>query len=200
MEVNVKQRTEEWFDERKAVLLTASRFGDAMGIGRGKPFDFLNHILTDAKDDNEANSAMQHGIDMEPAIHEAYNLLTGNLTRECGFWKIASENNSMYGYIGASPDAIVLDNNSKTIGLCEFKAPFHAMYFGQACPNRIPRAYMAQMQGQMAISGVLWCDFMAVCVKTKEIVLKKVHFQPTYWKHLSNILLQFCQTLKVKKQ
>ena len=50
--------------------------------------------------------------------------------------------------IGASPDAIVLDNKmSSMIGHCEFKAPVHQMYAG------IPRQYMVQMQGQMAVTG-----------------------------------------------
>ena len=52
------------------------------------------------------------------------------------------------GLIGASPDAIVLDKmTAKMIGLCEFKAPVHRMY-----PS-IPRQYMVQMQGQMAVTG-----------------------------------------------
>ena len=52
------------------------------------------------------------------------------------------------GLIGASPDAIVLDKGTlNMIGLCEFKAPVHQMYAG------IPRQYMVQMQGQMAVTG-----------------------------------------------
>ena len=52
------------------------------------------------------------------------------------------------GFIGASPDAIVVDKvTSDMIGLCEFKAPVHHMYAG------IPRQDMVQMQGQMAVTG-----------------------------------------------
>ena len=53
------------------------------------------------------------------------------------------------GLIGASPDAIVMDKvTSKLVGLCEFKAPVHRMY------ANIPRQYMVQMQGQMAVTGI----------------------------------------------
>ena len=52
------------------------------------------------------------------------------------------------GLVGASPDAIVLDEvTKKMIGLCEFKAPVHRLY------TDIPRQYMVQMQGQMALTG-----------------------------------------------
>ena len=51
------------------------------------------------------------------------------------------------GLVGASPDAIVLDEVTKMIGLCEFKAPVHCLYAD------IPRQYMVQMQGQMALTG-----------------------------------------------
>ena len=52
------------------------------------------------------------------------------------------------GLVGASPDALVLDEvTKKMIGLCEFKAPVHRLYAD------IPRQYMVQMQGQMALTG-----------------------------------------------
>lgn len=41
MEHQVKQRTPEWFDLRRHVVVTASCIADAVGGGRGKPYDFL---------------------------------------------------------------------------------------------------------------------------------------------------------------
>ena len=34
----------------------------------------------------EAVSNTRHGIELEPVIDEAYQLLTGNTTQETGFW------------------------------------------------------------------------------------------------------------------
>ena len=64
-------------------------------------------------------------------------------------------------------------------------------------PHGIPRGYMAQMQGQLGVCGLPWCDFVAVCTKTREITLKRVHFSPLYWKHATEKLKTFCTVLQV---
>lgn len=84
MEHRVKQRSAEWFKLRKSVPLTASQFADAVGVGKGKPFHFLQSIVekTSAyvEDEGVASSErknIQHGEKMEIVIREAYELLTG---------------------------------------------------------------------------------------------------------------------------
>lgn len=204
MEIKVKQRSQEWFDKRSSVTLTASRFGDVLGLGRGKPYDFFMSVISDDNGDPEQTDSIKHGIEMESVIHEAYELLTGNKTRESGFW-VPCVGDTMKDLIGASPDAIVYDVNDskKEVGLCEFKAPVYQMYNKENSIGGIPRYYMAQIQGQMAVTGFLWCDFMAVCVKTEEIMLKRVFFQPDYWQKISAVIKQFCfavQESKLRKQ
>ena len=61
----------------------------------------------------------------------------------------------------------------------------------------IPRHYMAQIQGQLAITGLPWCNFLAVCKNSKEIMLKKVYFHSEYWNNAVKILKQFCYALQV---
>ena len=41
---------------------------------------------------------------------------------------------------------------------------------------------------------------MAVCSKTREIMLKRVFFQPRYWEHISSRLKQFCFALQVRER
>ncbi|CAI9733850.1 XP_029646454.1uncharacterized protein LOC115220466 isoform X2 [Octopus vulgaris] len=200
MEVKVKQRTPEWFEARKKVTLTASKFGEALGLGRGKPYDFFVSLIVDSEhyqEENEQTRNMSHGIKMEKIIGEAYELLTGCKTNETGFW-VPQESDLLAGYVGASPDALVCEGSGLnwTIGLAEFKAPIYKLYSGDNLIHGIPRAYMAQIQGQMAICRMQWCDFMAVCVKTKEIMLKRVHFCREYWQYISMELIAFCQVLK----
>ena len=53
-EICVRQRSEEWFELRSCVALTASRFGEALGVGRGRPDDFLRSlVLTDQHTDQD---------------------------------------------------------------------------------------------------------------------------------------------------
>jgi len=61
----------------------------------------------------------------------------------------------------------------------------------------LPDHCVLQMQGQMAVCGAPWCDFMAVCTKTRDIMLQRVFFQPRYWEHIASRLKQFCFALQV---
>lgn len=205
-EIKVVQRTEEWHVLRNRVILTASAFGDALGLGRGKPYDFMSWLLSDDKQNKSeseiGNIWTEHGIQLEPVICEAYQLLTGQQTTPSGFW-IPAEGDPLFEMVGASPDALVYEKSrckpcEKLIGLVEFKAPFYKMYTeGIYQPHAIPRQYMAQMQGQMAICKVPWCDFMAMCTATREIMLKRIFFHPTYWVHVCEILKEFCYLTQV---
>ena len=82
MEHRVKQRSPEWHQLRRNVLLTTSTFADAVGVGKGKPFHFFQSRMEQQGSEEEVidsteTSMMQHGIDMERIIKEAYELLTG---------------------------------------------------------------------------------------------------------------------------
>jgi hypothetical protein len=195
MEISVQQRSPEWFDLRKSVQLTASNFGEALGVGRGKPYDFFVYYLAEDEEE-ETSSSTQHGINMEVIISEMYQLLTGNVIRETGFW-IPRKGDNLDSLVGVSPDAVVLDKQSRhPIGLCEFKAPVFSLY-NTNTTHGIPRHYMAQIQGQMGISKLPWCDFLAVCVRSQSLMLKRVHYSEEYWSNASSMLKEFCLAVKV---
>jgi len=200
-EVLVEQRTVAWHQLRRSVCVTASRFGDAVGVGRGKPYHFLQSLLEppcddDDDDDDVGNVFTQHGLSLEADINEAYQLLTGLQTKLSGFW-VADGGSGLAGVIGASPDAKVYQNGT-FIGLAEYKAPVYSLYSNRDGTNYgIPRRHMAQVQGQMAVCDVPWCDYMAVCTSTRQIALLRVHFAPRYWTSLSTSLNNFCSVLQV---
>ena len=52
----------------------------------------------------------------------------------------------------------------------------------------------------MAISGAPWCDFIAVCVKTKQLSLQRVFAKPVYWQFIAKKLQQFCLIFRDAKQ
>lgn len=168
----------------------------------GTPYDFLASLLSTSPHKNqEENAHVRHGVALEPLISEAYGLLTGYQIRDSGFW-LPCSNDSLQDLVGASPDGIVYtsirdESTSQPIGLAEFKAPVYAMYHS-GLHGGIPRHYMVQVQGQMAVCGFKWCDFMAVCTKTQDIMLKRVHFQSLYWNYISSRLKSFCSILKVR--
>jgi len=194
-EVQVDQRTAAWYQLRRSVCITASRFGDAIGVGRGKPYHFLQSLLEPCEDDDFGSVYTQHGLELEPYINEAYQLLTGLETRQSGFW-IANSSSVpvLTDMIGASPDAKVYQNG-RFVGLAEFKAPVYSL--GCIQEGRIPRSHMAQVQGQMAICNAPWCDYMAICTSTEQVALLRVRFAPLYWLSVSASLKNFCNILQV---
>ncbi|XP_038075231.1 uncharacterized protein LOC119743003 [Patiria miniata] len=202
-ETSVIQRSSEWFELRQHMQLTASKFGDAIGVGQGRPYDFFLSLLSDdaCSRENEESEHTRHGTQMEPIIDEAYQLLTGNTTHAAGFWQ-PPEGSILHGLCGATPDGKILstDEPVKLLGLVEYKAPFYRMYDPSKHPHGIPRHYMAQIQGQMGICEAPWCDFMAVCTQTRAISLQRVYFNRTYWQCVAKKLRQFCLILKEAKQ
>ena len=46
-EIKVTQKTPEWMELRQGVQLTASKFGEALGVGKGRPYDFFLSLLSD---------------------------------------------------------------------------------------------------------------------------------------------------------
>jgi len=246
-EIVVQQRTEEWFELRQCVLITASQFADAAGLGRGKAADFLSSLVCgdatgdvtgsgDAQHDapgarpqqvETLNVYAQHGIDMEPVIREAYELLTGASVHDSGFW-VPNKDHDMFNMIGATPDGKVMERQAgkvvdgrpggkvmqlrsgsggkvvedrpdvlTCVGLVEFKAPVYQLGTQNADPKTgVSRAHMAQIQGQMAVCKKPWCDYMVVCMASRELVLKRVYFSTIYWQALSLRLKVFCRALQ----
>ena len=71
----------------------------------------------------------------------------GLRVQETGFW-VPKEDHPMHGLIGASPDGVVVSDkeNSRVLGLVEFKAPVYKLYDKTAgSTNGIPRRYMVQV-------------------------------------------------------
>jgi len=197
-ELLVNQGTVAWHELRCSVCITASRFGDAIGVGRGKPYHFLQSLLEPPCDDDDLGDVhTQHGLSLEADINEAYQLLSGLKTKLTGFW-IADGGSELAGIIGASPDAKVYQNGV-LVGLAEYKAPVYSLYCKRDGTSlRIPRSHMAQVQGQMAVCDAPWCDYMAVCTSTQQIALLRVHFAPRYWSSISASLKNFCDILQVQ--
>lgn len=156
-EIKAEQRTPEWYAARLGKA-TASRFSDIMARTRtGYSASRKNYMaelvterLTNQSSDSFTSSAMQWGIDNEPLARLEYELTTGNETKETGLWIHDTLD------AGASPDGFV---NSD--GLLEIKCPNTATHIETLQTKKIPRQYIAQVQGQLWITNKKWCDFVS---------------------------------------
>ena len=155
--INAEQGSEEWVQARVGIA-TASRFNDIMAQTRSgysasrKNYmaELVVEILTGLPAANFVNSAMTWGTETEPVARLQYMLETGNEVEETGLW-VHDEIPA-----GASPDGFVNDD-----GTLEIKCPNTATHIETLTTKRVPKQYMAQVQGQLWMTGRKWCDFVS---------------------------------------
>ena len=154
---DIEQGSDEWLALRLGKL-TASKFADVISKGHGAApsktretymYQLAADILTQAPQDSFKSSAMEWGNECEPAARAAYELKHGVDVDECAFIELSDR-------IGVSPDGLVgLD------GLLEIKCPNTTTQIKRVLAGEAPKEYMAQIQGQIWVSGRDWCDFVS---------------------------------------
>lgn len=155
----VEQRSAAWLFER-AGKATASRFADVMARGVKGGYlkarqDYLWELVVErikgGPVDHYTSTAMQWGIDNEPAARMAYETRTGAFVEIAGFVP-----HPTIELCGGSPDGLIGDD-----GGCEFKSPFNSAIHLQTILDGMPAEHVAQVQGNMAVNGPgrLWWDF-----------------------------------------
>lgn len=154
---DVEQGTDEWLQMRLGKL-TASKFADVLSKGRGsapsKTRESYMHqlaaeILTGEPQDSFSNKAMEWGNECEPAARAAYELKHDIDVEQCAFIELDK-------WVGVSPDGLVGDN-----GLLEIKCPNTTTQIKRFLSGDFPKEHMAQVQGQLWVSGREWCDFVS---------------------------------------
>jgi putative phage-type endonuclease len=154
-----QQRSSSWFAARWG-LVTASRFNDVLATTRNGYAATRKNYLAElviqrltpppTEDTGFKTAAMQFGTDNEPVARLAYELETGNTVEEAFFERHEKL------LAGASPDGYVGE-----VGLIEIKVPNTATHIETLRNKEVPKQYIAQIQGQMWITGREWCDFIS---------------------------------------
>ena len=155
--IKAEQRSPEWFEARLG-RATASKFADIMATTRSgysaKRNNYATELalerLTGVQNETFTSGPMQWGIEHEDTAALMYSLKTGNDVEQTGLW-VHDELMA-----GASPDGLVGDD-----GVIEIKCPNSATHLNTLVTGKIPGQYIAQVQGQMWITGRKWCDFIS---------------------------------------
>ena len=138
---------------------------------------------------------IQHGRQYESTAAKAYQALKSGVEdfkmRECGLVL-----HSEYSFLGASPDWLVSENGM--FGLVEIKCPY-SMYdktIQEACqkPNfcceicnatpslKLDHEYYYQTQGQLAITGAKWCNFVeGLGNGPDQIHVQRITYDDVFW-------------------
>jgi len=151
-----EQRSLEWFQARLGIP-TASNF-DRLITSTGKPSasadNYINQLVaervTGAAVEVKVTEAMQRGTDLEPEARSLFEFVTDLVVTEAPL--------CMHDILdaGASPDAFIGDDS-----LLEIKCPSghtHVEYLRDGC---LPSKYIAQVQGQLWITGKVKAHFLS---------------------------------------
>ena len=153
----LEQGSPEWLAARLG-RATASRFSDVLAtIKSGESSQRRNYRaelvlerLTGETAESFSSSAMAWGNDTEDLARVAYTLRTGQDVETVGFFQHESL------MAGASPDGFV-----GTDGAIEIKCKIPANHIETLKLNAMPAKHLAQVQGQLWITGRQWCDFVS---------------------------------------
>lgn len=147
------QGSDEWHAARRG-LITGSRFRDARERKRdGTPTAAALGYAQDLARERcgglllptYTTPAMRIGAEQEPAARFAYELQTGLVVTQCGFF-------AAHPY-GVSPDGLVGDD-----GLIEIKTMCSSATLFRAVVDGDVSDYLDQIVGEMWILGRQWCD------------------------------------------
>ena len=194
----VKQSLDaNWFVHRK-FRLTASNFGLIINRKKQPTEAFLRNIFQRRDLGNVAS--IKHGKRNESTARALYAYDMQKKNRNFTVYETGLVVNPSLPFLGASPDGKVFDPTEvEPFGLLEIKAPFtwRNNSFLEACQDNNfmchvvdgqPRlkvnhksGYYAQIQGQLALSGLPWCDFVVFLTGSRNINVQRIYFDALYW-------------------
>eukprot|EP00106_Octopus_bimaculoides_P017496 XP_014784938.1 PREDICTED: uncharacterized protein LOC106879765 [Octopus bimaculoides] len=190
-----KNRT--WKEQRKG-RITSSSFGHVFVRKDTTPPDNLVKQVMGYNNEFK-NSHISWGISHEPAVRRLYTkriqaVHPNTSVKDCGLII-----NPSYPYLGASPDGLVdIPNFPDGPGLLEIKCPSSdkwkrlsphecvkdSSFFCSVKDNEVVlkrhHSYFYQVQGQMALTGRKWCDFVVWTLK-HPMSVERIYFDGNLW-------------------
>lgn len=190
--------SDKWLTARIG-RVTASRFGDVL-LRRSPPTESFIKSFFEVKDYATLPAQLSHGCHNEGKARNIYNAQTGFTTHICGLVV-----NPSLPWLGASPDALVIDPSEASVGLLEIKCPYtHRLctveeatgdphFCAEMCDGRVTlkhnHKHFYQVQGQMALAKVQWCDFMIYTFKNHTV--ERISFDCEFWDTAQAKLTEF---------
>lgn len=208
-ETRDQAESHKWREERK-FRFTASKFH--LISKRQKNHKNFAETLINPKSVN--SKYLEHGKKFESVALREYEKLMCNRRTPVkvlpsGF--IVSKGTPV---IGATPDARVVDFGcTDHFGIAEVKCPYSkhhvtpldacsdAKFFmdktsDKECKLKVDHPYYAQVQGQMAVTGARWCDF--IVFTSRGLYVQRITFDPVFWAELNQKLVSYYFTHFIK--
>jgi putative phage-type endonuclease len=167
--LNIEQQSEAWFEAR-AGRITGTRFSELCAGESTKTYKDLVtkvacEIITGRIEETYSNQDMQNGIETEPDARKTYELLFDIPVKEIGFI-MTDEDHKYHDWVGISPDGVIEP------GMIEIKCPRMKTHLEYIEANKLPAEYRHQVQGQLYVTGLEWCDFMSYVEGMKPFIFR----------------------------
>ena len=134
------------------------------------------------------SEAMVRGTELEPRARNAYSASTGHSVREVGMAFLDNKKR-----VGASPDGLIGSD-----GGLEIKCPLPHTHEKYLIAGRPPSQYMAQIQGNLWITGRKWWDFVSFAPEfepAERMMLCRVPRDEDYITRLASEVARFVEEL-----
>ena len=185
-----EQGTPEWHQCRVGVV-TASVFDTVMAKGRGGgPSETRRKLMYQLAAETitgeyvptwSGNQHTERGHAMEAQVRDLYQATSELPCTQVGFMR--------RGRIGCSPDTLVGDD-----GLLEVKTKLPHLQIDAVLAGVLPSDHVAQVQGQLLVSGRQWCDFRSYWPGLPELQVRVYRDLP-YLSTMHQQLQQFIHEL-----
>jgi hypothetical protein len=139
-------------------------------------------------------AAMKHGIATESRAASHYTAIAAATHVKFRTSKTGLVVSSTYPYLAASPD-LCIECKCHGRGLCEIKCPFKNRHLSPSdktckylvnesgtCMLSRKHAYYFQMQAQMGVTGVRYCDFFVYTMSGYH--LERIEYDPELWESM----------------
>lgn len=193
----IQQRSPEWFEARLG-RATASRFKDILttirngeaAARRNYRAELVAERLTGVPFERFRTKEMEYGTATEELARVTYQLVSGNIADETGFWKHPTL------AVGASPDGLIGED-----GCLEVKCKNLANHIEALKTEAMPEEHHAQVQGQFWITGRKWADFVSFAPELPEnaqLMIVRVERDDEYIKMLEQEVKKFLEEVRVE--
>jgi len=185
--IECEQGSPEWFEARRGIP-TASRYADVLAEGKGimrarYMRQLAAEIITEEPMETYKNAKMERGKEHEPDLRKRYAFDHDADVEQVGFLR------STMMATGCSPDGLV-----GVDGMIEIKSTEPDLLIELLDSGRAPTQHMAQIQGNLWITGRDWCDLVIGWPKLPLFTVRVKRDEP-YMANLRRELERFNQEL-----
>jgi hypothetical protein len=185
--IECEQGSPEWFEARRGIP-TASRYADVLAEGKGiMRARYMRQLaaetITEEPMETYKNAKMERGKEHEPDLRARYAFDHDINIEQVGFLR------SNMIATGCSPDGLV-----GVDGMIEIKSSEPDLLIELLDSGRAPTQHMAQIQGNLWITGREWCDLVIGWPKLPLFTVRVKRDEP-YMANLRRELERFNQEL-----